>query len=77
VRSEWEVRTQDGGVTLHVPGDLAANLQLHTGDGSIRLNMPLTVSGVQNEHQVSGKLNGGGQLVTVSSGNGSITMSSI
>lgn len=77
VKTEWELKTQDGGVTLRVPSDLAANVQLHTGDGSIRLNMPLTVSGMQNEHEVSGKLNGGGQLVTVSSGNGSITMSAI
>lgn len=77
VKSEWELKTQDGGVSVRVPSDLAANVQLHTGDGGIRLNLPLTVSGMQNEHQVSGKMNGGGQLVTVSSGNGSITMSSI
>lgn len=77
VRSEWEVKTQDGGVNVRVPGELAADVQLHTGDGNIRLNMPLTVNGTQNEHQISGKMNGGGQLVTVSSGNGSITMGSI
>jgi DUF4097 and DUF4098 domain-containing protein YvlB len=74
VNEDWRVQTQDGSVQLRLPKDLNANLELHTGDGRIKLDLPLTVTGVQNEHGVQGKLNGGGALVMVRTGDGSISV---
>jgi hypothetical protein len=51
-------------------------LELRTGDGHIRLDLPLTVRGTENEHEVRGKLNGGGPLLTVRTGDGSTTVGS-
>jgi DUF4097 and DUF4098 domain-containing protein YvlB len=77
MRADWTLQTGDGSVRLELPKDLAANLSLHTGDGSIRMNMDVTVNGHQNEHEVRGKLNGGGPQLAVSTGDGSIQIDSI
>jgi DUF4097 and DUF4098 domain-containing protein YvlB len=76
MQSDWRVQTGDGSVHLNLPPDLAADLELRTGDGHIRLDLPLTVSGTHSEHEVSGKLNGGGPLLAVRTGDGSITVGS-
>lgn len=77
MHSEWRVQTGDGSVRVRVPRDLSADLELHTGDGSIRLNGPsLSVTGMQSGHDVHGKLNGGGPLLLVHTGDGSITFES-
>lgn len=74
VSSDWRVQTGDGSVQLRLPKDLNANLELHTGDGRIQFDLPLTVTGTQSEHAVQGKLNGGGPVVLVRTGDGSISV---
>jgi DUF4097 and DUF4098 domain-containing protein YvlB len=74
VNADWRVQTGDGSVSMRLPKDLNANLELHTGDGRIQMDLPLTVTGVQSEHGVQGKLNGGGALVLVRTGDGSISV---
>lgn len=74
VSSGWRVQTGDGSVQLRLPKNLGANLELHTGDGRIQMDLPLTVTGAQSEHGVQGKLNGGGALVLVRTGDGSISV---
>jgi len=68
----WTVHTGDGGVTLRLPSDFAANLDAHTGDGHITVDLPLTAEGGIHEDSVSGKLNGGGATLTVRTGDGSV-----
>ena len=74
VNADWRIQTGDGSVHLRLPKQLSANLELTTGDGHIQLDLPLTISGMQSQHSVQGKLNGGGPLVTVRTGDGSITV---
>ncbi len=76
-RSDWRVETGDGSVHLGLPRNLAADLQLTTGDGSIHVDLPLTTEHANSEHEVRGKLNGGGPLLMVHTGDGSISLSSI
>ena len=68
----WMVHTGDGGVTLRLPDGFAANLDAHTGDGHITVDLPLTTDGGIHEDSVSGKLNGGGPVLTVRTGDGSV-----
>jgi DUF4097 and DUF4098 domain-containing protein YvlB len=68
----WKLETGDGNVTLEVPGELAADVDLHTGDGHINLDLPVTTEGKVRENEVRGKLNGGGSLLTIRTGDGSI-----
>jgi DUF4097 and DUF4098 domain-containing protein YvlB len=74
VAHSWDVRTSDGSVNLEIPADLAADVELHTGDGRIALNLPLTVEGKFSNQDVHGKLNGGGNRLVAHTGDGSITV---
>ncbi len=68
----WRLETGDGSVTLEVPENLNADVDLHTNDGHIDLDMPVTTQGGLHEHEIRGKLNGGGNLLTIHTGDGSI-----
>lgn len=68
----WRLETGDGSVSLTVPGELAADVDLHTRDGHIDLDMPITTEGQIRQNEVRGKLNGGGSSLTIRTGDGSI-----
>jgi len=70
----WRLESGDGTVTLEVPENLAADVDLHTGDGHIDLDMPVTTEGKIREGEVRGKLNGGGNLLVIHTGDGSIRL---
>jgi DUF4097 and DUF4098 domain-containing protein YvlB len=72
VSSAWSVYTGDGSVDLEIPGDLQANIEASTHDGHISLGLPITVEGTFSSSRIQGKLNGGGQPVTIRTGDGSI-----
>jgi len=72
--SGWDLHTGDGSVTLAVPANLAADVELHTGDGHISLDLPVTVEGQLSHNNIRGKLNGGGNLLTIHTGDGSIRL---
>jgi hypothetical protein len=69
---EWRLETGDGNVSLEVPENLAADVDLHTSDGHIDLDVPVATEGKVRENEVRGKLNGGGPLMTIRTGDGSI-----
>ncbi len=70
----WTLKTGDGSVTLSIPEKFAADVVLHTGDGHITLDMPMTVEGKYESSNVRGKLNGGGGLLSIRTGDGSIRL---
>jgi len=73
----WRLESGDGTVTLEVPDNFAANVDLHTGDGHIDLDMPVTTEGKVRQNEVRGRLNGGGNLLTIHTGDGSIRLRKI
>jgi Putative adhesin len=74
LREPWEVRSSDGSVRLKIPGDLAADVELHTSDGSITTSIPIVVEGSFSHHDLRGKINGGGNRLTVHTTDGSVTL---
>lgn len=68
----WRLETGDGNVSLEIPPDLSADVSLHTSDGHIDLDMPITTEGKIRQNEVHGKLNGGGNSLTIHTGDGSI-----
>lgn len=70
--NSWQLETGDGSVSLELPHDLAADIDLHTSDGHIDLDMPVAAEGKLRENEIRGKLNGGGSLLTIRTGDGSI-----
>lgn len=72
--SSWMLRTGDGTITLRLPSDFAADMDAHTGDGHIRSDFPITVAGSLRENSLRGRLNGGGSLLEVRTGDGDIRL---
>ena len=68
----WRLETGDGNVSLEIPPDLSAHVSLHTSDGHIDLDMPISAEGKILQNEIHGKLNGGGSLLTIHTGDGSI-----
>jgi len=75
IASSWTIRTGDGSVDIVLPADLQANIDASTNDGHISLGIPVTVEGTFSNSQIHGKMNGGGQSLTVHTGDGSIRLS--
>ena len=74
VAEEWMLHTGDGSISLEVPENFAADLYLHTGDGHIDVNLPITTEGRINNNDLHGKLNGGGKLISIQTGDGAISL---
>jgi len=71
---EWSVTTSDGRVQLKIPSTFAADLDIHTGDGSIDVDLPVSVEGRYSRSTLRGTLNGGGPVLRLRSGDGSIRL---
>lgn len=72
----WEISTGDGSVSLFLPREFGADLDVHTGDGTIRNELQVTsdAGGEVSHRTVRGKLNAGGKLLRVRTGDGSIRL---
>ena len=67
-----EAHTGSGGVNLRLPANAAFDLYARTGSGGVFVDHPITVQGRLSHHEIQGKVKGGGPLVNVSTGSGSV-----
>jgi DUF4097 and DUF4098 domain-containing protein YvlB len=76
----WEITTGDGGVTLYLPAGFGADLDAHTGDGSIRNDLDVVSSeearGDKDERRrtLRGRVGTGGKQIRVRTGDGTIRL---
>jgi DUF4097 and DUF4098 domain-containing protein YvlB len=73
------VEASDGNVKIRLPKTLAADIDLHTGDGHIDCQLPLTMNGYKSGsgHTISGKLNAGGTPLTIQTRDGNVTVGAL
>ena len=76
---QWEITTGDGGVALYLPADFGAELDAHTGDGTIANDLDVSSEAKQgdrseNRRSLRGRLGGGGKLLRIRTGDGSIRL---
>ncbi len=73
------VEASDGRVTIRVPKNLAADVDIHTGDGHIDCQLPLVMSGYNSGsgHNIRGRLNAGGTPLTIHTSDGSVTIAAL
>jgi len=76
--ANWDISTGDGGVTLYLPNGFGAELDAHTGDGSIRNDLDVS-SGTDddrghNRRTLKGRLGSGGKLIRIRTGDGTIRL---
>ena len=75
MKDDWSMTTGDGGVALYLPPDFAAELDAHTGDGSIRSELRLGKDeGDTGRRTLKGKLGAGGKLLRIRTGDGGIRL---
>jgi len=72
INGSWRLRTGDGSVRVRLPDDLAADLDVTTGDGNISIGLPLAISGIRSRSNIHGRLNGGGPPLVIRTGDGSV-----
>lgn len=74
----WDITTGDGGVTLYLPNGFSAELDAHTGDGSIRNDLDVVgePEGDRDEKRrtLRGRLGAGGRQIRVRTGDGTIRL---
>ncbi len=69
---EWNLQASSGSISVRLPADAAFDLDARADSGSISLAHPLTVQGTVRKEELRGKVRGGGPMVYVRSGSGSI-----
>jgi DUF4097 and DUF4098 domain-containing protein YvlB len=72
--SQWNIRTKDGSISIALPSDFPANLDVGTRDGTIGVDLPVTTQGKQDRKHFQGTLNGGGPVLSVHSQDGSVRL---
>jgi DUF4097 and DUF4098 domain-containing protein YvlB len=75
MKDDWSITTGDGSVALYLPSDFGAELDAHTGDGSI--SNELNVSGAEEGRErrsLRGKLGAGGKQLRIRTGDGGIRL---
>jgi len=70
----WDLQTGSGGINIDLPSNASFDLSAHTGSGGVDVGFPMTVQGRldSRRHDVSGKVGGGGSLLTARTGSGHI-----
>ncbi len=75
------IESSDGRVTIRVPRDLSADLEIHTGDGRIDCQLPVTMNGYNSHgdssHEVRGRLNAGGPPLTIHTSDGNVKIEAL
>ena len=72
--ANWMLSTGDGDLTLRIQETIAADVELKTSDGHIDLEIPVTVLGRAGKRDIRGRINGGGKLLSLKTGDGSIRL---
>jgi DUF4097 and DUF4098 domain-containing protein YvlB len=72
IASDWRIHTGSGEVQVKLPSDARFNIKARSNSGSVEVNHPWTTQGVLKRNQAEGTVNGGGTLLDVSTGSGSI-----
>lgn len=73
---EWDISTGDGSVALYLPSSFGAELDAHTGDGTIRSDLDVSIAGLteNNKRTLRGRVGDGGKRLRVRTGDGSISL---
>lgn len=75
MKGDWSMITGDGGVAVYLPPDFSADLDAHTGDGTIRNDLKVDSDNHDsNRRTLRGKLGAGGKLLKIRTGDGGIRL---
>jgi DUF4097 and DUF4098 domain-containing protein YvlB len=70
--ADWDLHTGSGSISLRLPPDAAFNFEGRSSSGGISIDHPVTVQGRVERRRIQGQVRGGGPLVRVETGSGSV-----
>jgi len=68
----WKLDTGSGTVRIDLPDDAAFDIDAESNSGGITIDHPLTMSGKVSKKHVKGEVRGGGHLLEIDTGSGTI-----
>lgn len=68
----WKLDTGSGSVRINLPDDAAFDLDARSNSGGITIDHPMTTRGKMSKKHVRGEVRGGGHLLEIDTGSGSI-----
>ncbi len=76
---DWEISTNDGSVSMYMPEEFDAELDAHTGDGTIWNDLKVAgaaagEAGEASHRSLRGRIGDGGRLLKIRTGDGSIRL---
>jgi DUF4097 and DUF4098 domain-containing protein YvlB len=77
--SPSRIESSDGHVTIRLPQNLAAELDVSSSDGHIDCTLPLTVDHYTNDsgHHLHGHMNSGGTQLSIRTSDGSVSIATL
>jgi DUF4097 and DUF4098 domain-containing protein YvlB len=72
IESDWRIHTGSGEVEVKLPSDARFNINARSSSGNVEVNHPVTMQGASKRNHIEGTVNGGGTLLDVSTGSGTI-----
>jgi hypothetical protein len=75
------IQSSDGSVTVRLPHDFAADLNVHTSDGHVDCSLPVTMNHFHSNggesHDLQGQINGGGTPLTIHTSDGNVKIEAL
>jgi DUF4097 and DUF4098 domain-containing protein YvlB len=79
--SSSRIESSDGSVSVHLPKNLAADLEVRSSDGHIECKLPIVMDGYNSKsdsgHSIRGRLNGGGVPLAIHTSDGNATIDTL
>jgi DUF4097 and DUF4098 domain-containing protein YvlB len=72
--SKWTLDTGSGGITVRLPQNAAFELDARSSSGAVSTNHPVEVLGTVSRRRLQGRVRGGGPMLHVAAGSGSIRL---
>ncbi len=74
ISAPCELSTSGGGILVYLSKDVKADIDARSSGGGVHSDVPITVQGAFGEGKLTGKLNGGGPLLTLRTSGGGIEL---
>jgi len=68
----WHVQSGSGSIAVRLPPGAEFDVDAHTGSGRISVEQQISVSGEQRRNSLSGRVGGGGPMLSLRTGSGSV-----
>lgn len=74
MQSSWVLRASDGDITLDLPDDFSANVDISASNGHVQTDHPVAVTGSLSSNHLTGKIRDGGYTLQIKTSDGNVAI---